>query len=98
MPQQLHELDEEEEAEAEPTVESEQSKLSDNGRGAGRRWLETHRCGNLLWLWVFSRARDAPGDGRRAPLESRRQAQVDPPITILVLPALFAELRRLWCG
>src|SRR6516162_7327497 len=72
MPQQLHELDEEEEPEAEPTVESEQSKLSDNGRVAGRRWLETHRCGNLPWLWVFSRARDgswrrtegAAGEGR----------------------------------
>jgi len=78
MPQQLHELDEEEEAEAEPTVESEQSKLSDNGRGAGRRWLETHRCGNLLWLWVFSRARDGSGDGRREPLEKGEQEQVDP--------------------
>jgi len=95
MPQQLHELDEEEEAEAEPTVESEQSKLSDNGRVAGRRWLETHRCGNLPWLWVFSRARDGSGDGRREPLEKGEQGQVDPQITILVLPALFDDLRRL---
>jgi len=78
MPQQLHELDEEEEPEAEPTVESEQSKLSDNGRVAGRRWLETHRCGNLPWLWVFSRARDGSGDGRREPLEKGEQEQVDP--------------------
>jgi hypothetical protein len=91
-------LDEEEEAEAVPTVEGEQSKLSGNERATGRRRLETIGSGTSPGSGCSVERAMGPATDGREPLEKGEQGQVDPQFTILVLPALSDDLRPLLSG